>query len=873
LNYISLLSKNNIVLCSGQYKQGKSVFLFPGHGAQYVNMLRELAQAYPVVQQTFDRADCIYQKLEGKKLTDCFISNEVADEETVKEILRRPCVMQPAIFCCNMAMFYLLKSEGFHADCYVGHSLGELSALCAANVFDFEIGLQIAYHRGRCAGLIREEDRGFMLAVNADCTTELEQELLVDMDDCHVSIVNSAKHFNISGSKAHIETIQRRCEEIGIHAMILNVTHAFHSDFMLPAVAPYREVISNFHYQRPEIPVYSTILERFYMPEDFDSNKITEILASQLVKPFNFRDIIRQMDWEHYTAFIEVGPSNMLGKLVHETIGETCVLETNNQKKDDIEVYELYKAAYQLNQISRNTTHSGASVDWKAVQEQISRITMYPQCVIERSDEPLYTALAVTDEKFDEIRMALKKMISLPNITKETSLNDIYYAVSNNENIVLSDLKEYLSSKYHLAGEQLCGDLSLNEICEMINKRKVSVETLATTEKTEALSGQGRIKADETALTSPDACCKDAEEVKACIRGFIQEKTGYPAEFLEDDLDFEADLGIDSVKQSEIFSNIMEEFGIQVQENLKEYNTVSKVAAYIMTCCTKTAKATLQHTAAAKQTAQEQTTIASEARMNPHCNVNTADIHDIIVSVISEKTGYPKEILEDELELEADLGIDSVKQADIFAKVSEDCGCAIGVSENIKDYNTIAKMTAFLTKLSQAGSACAESGSKPDPVLCLMPEDARTNRRCVTVTVPAEFDVKNGKAYDFQGKTVLLIADTFGGDITGALCQKLRAQGANPIVISEQPNTDTMCYAVRYTDAQDVMTVAHSAKPFDLEHYYRRAENSIYFGDSFRYVRSAGATDDQNYAGTVQIPADSVYFSGSAYSRTVISPR
>lgn len=815
LNHMNLLNKNNIILCSGQHQQGKTVLLFPGHGAQYVNMLRELAQVYPVVQQTFDRADRIYQQLEGKKLTDCFISSDAASEDDVKATLRQPRVMQPAIFCCNMAIFYLLKSEGFCADCYLGHSLGELSALCAANVFNFETGLQIAYHRGRCAELIPEENRGFMLSVNADDTPVLEQKLLTGMNDCRVSIVNSARHFNISGSKAHIEAIRQRCEENGIHAVILNVTHAFHSDCMQPAVEPYRAAIAGFRYQKPDVPVFSTILERYYEPEDFDSEHFTEILASQLVKPFNFRDIIRQMDRSHYTAFIEVGPGNMLGKLVHETIEEACVLETNDRKKDDIEVYELYKASYQLNQISGNAVHSDATADWKTVQDQISRITMYPKSIIERSDEPFYTALAVTEEKFGEIRDALKQLIPSMQISKETSLNDVFLAVSVNENSVLSDLESYLSSKYHLSNDQLRGDLSLNELCDLIKKQSGSAaeqkitpdapkqpaaeqkqpeQTSAEQKQPEQASTEQN--APEQSEKAADACCKDAEQVKTCIRSFIQEKTGYPAEFLEDDLDFEADLGIDSVKQSEIFANIMKEFGIQVQESLKEYNTIAKAAAFVMNCGS-----------APKQTAPAEKAPAASENTEPaqNCAVNAADIHDKIVSVISEKTGYPKEILEDELELEADLGIDSVKQADIFAKISEDCGYALGASENIKEYNTIAKITAFVSKLSQAGSVCAESEKKKsEPVLRVMPEEERSNRRCVTETVPADFDAKHGKVYDFSGKTVLLIADALGGGITGALRERLTAQGAKTIVLADQPNpdADAAYFCVRYTDEQ-----------------------------------------------------------------------
>ncbi|HAG12832.1 MAG TPA: hypothetical protein DCG49_03090 [Ruminococcus sp.] len=819
-NNINLLNKNNIVFCSGNLQKGNTAFLFPGHGAQYVNMLRELADVYPVVRQTFAEADRIYQKLEGKKLTDCFISHDDSAQDSVSETLRQPRVMQPAIFCCNMAMYYLLESEDFRADCFLGHSLGELSALCAAKVFDFETGLQIAYHRGRCAEQIPEQERGFMLSVNADDSPELEQKLLAGLDDCRVSIVNSARHFNISGSKAHIETIKQRCEEAGIRAVILNVTHAFHSDCMRPAVEPYRSAIAGFRFSLPETPVYSTILERFYEPSDFTGDKMPEILAKQLVQPFNFRDIIRELTRLHYTAFIEVGPGNMLGKLVHETIEQVCVLETNDRKKDDIEVYELYKASYQLNQVCRNGAEPASSADWKAVQNLISRITMYPQSVIDRSDEPFYTALAITDEKFTEIRDALQPLVPALNITKETSLNAIYQAVSGSaqspETDILADIKSYLSSQYHLDCTQLSGDLSLNELCALIgNKQPLPADAPAP--KTDAPAAQNETPAaqDTAVPAEPQAsapaastCCDDAESVKKCIRSFIQEKTGYPAEFLEDDLDFEADLGIDSVKQSEIFANILKEYGIEVQESLKEYNTIAKAAAFVMSCGKKSA----ENAGTSAAPAASETPAASQAAPESvvsKCIADAKEIHEKILSVISEKTGYPKEILEDDLELEADLGIDSVKQADIFAKISEDCGYAMGAAENIKAYNTIAKITAFIAELAANAPVCAEfEKKKSEPVLNLMPESERTNRRCVTVTVPAEFDAKNGSTYSFQGKNVLLIADSADGSITDALRKKLSALSANAIVLSEQQpaGSDPNHFAAAYADADALET-------------------------------------------------------------------
>lgn len=754
-NRLELLEKDNVAVSEIVNRGERTAFMFPGHGAQYPNMLRGLFENNKVVKEIFDKADDIYLKLEKKKLTSCIFYTKQEEELTVQELLAEPRVMQPAIFVCNMALFYLLEAEGLHSDCYVGHSLGEISALCAAKVYDFETGFQIAYFRGKTAEIIPPESRGGMLAVSAGYTEELASELLKGNDNCQVSIVNSKKHFNISGDLIGLKNIKERCEKKGLTANMLNVTHAFHSKIMQPAVIPYKEAIQAFKFKKPEKTVFSTILGRIYKDSDFQQENMVDILSGQLLTPFNFRDILLEMrEGMGIRYFIEVGPNNMLTKLARATLTDACVIATNDRKKDSVETYYFFKAAYFINGLGKEKNVSKDQTT--VIKRIISKITMYPMKVIEFSDSPFFIDLAVTEQIFDKIVKALENKYEIlrGKITKKTSLNEIDQQVNRepgekkkwmSENLqvkeeikkgiskitmyprsiidmndqpyykdlalsdkVFENIRDYFVAEYGIRRDFITKNTSLNEICNLI---------LGTFEKTDADTihpeNIEKDRAKETDSFEEQPVFIEKEEIKKFVLDIVQEKTGYPLEFLEDELDFEADLGIDSVKQGEIFSKVLEKYqGVKEQnETIKDYNTISKVVDFIY-----------GKIANQKNTVKKEKQPAQEEQPESYKVSSKSEIKTFVLDVVQEKTGYPAEILEEDLDLEADLGIDSVKQADIFGKIREEFGYGVQDGENIKEFNTISKIIDYTAdKLIKPDEVYTEmkpqSSSAPDQEL------------------------------------------------------------------------------------------------------------------------------------------------------------
>ena len=213
-------------------------------------------------------------------------------------------------------------------------------------------------------------------------------------------------------------------------------------------------------------------------------------------------------------------------------------------------------------------------------------------------------------------------------------------------------------------------------------------------------------------IASPDPTTDGAEapsDALERVTAVIAEKTGYPVEMLEPDLDMEADLGIDTVKQAELFGELREMFGVPFDENLSlaEFNTLRKVAAYMGGGSAQSVEA--------PSGASTHVDVAPQAKTSPEPTPDapaaSGDALAKVTEVIAEKTGYPIDMLEPDLDMEADLGIDTVKQAELFGELREHFGVPFDESLSLADYNTLRKVAAYMSG-GDAGTAAPASTSE-----------------------------------------------------------------------------------------------------------------------------------------------------------------
>lgn len=279
----------------------KKAYVFPGQGAQYTGMGKDLYDTNPTAREMFDKADTIL----GFKISEIMFSG--TDEE-----LKQTRVTQPAIFLHSVALAATLGEE-FRPDMVAGHSLGELSALTAAGALTFEDGLRLVAARAEAMQKACEVRPSTMAAVIALADEKVE-EVCAGIDGVVV-----AANYNCPGQvviSGEVESVQAACvalKEAGAkRALPLNVSGAFHSPMMEPARAELQAAIEATEFHQPICPVYQNVdAQPHSNPEEIKQN-----LIAQLTSPVRWTQSVERMVADGATSFEELGPGQVLQGLI-----------------------------------------------------------------------------------------------------------------------------------------------------------------------------------------------------------------------------------------------------------------------------------------------------------------------------------------------------------------------------------------------------------------------------------------------------------------------------------------------------------------------------------------------------------------------------
>jgi [acyl-carrier-protein] S-malonyltransferase len=278
-----------------------TAYVFPGQGAQFVGMGKDLYENSAIAKELFEEANRIL----GFRITDLMFSG--TDED-----LRQTRVTQPAIFLHSVILAATL-GESFRPDMVAGHSLGEFSALVANKVLNFEDGLRLVFARASAMQKACEIEPSTMAAILGLDDAKVE-EICKTIEEVVVPAnYNSPGQLVISGS---IKGIEIACEKLKAggarRALPLKVGGAFHSPLMEPARVELAEAINSTVFHQPICPIYqNATAERVS-----DPIKIKENLISQLTAPVLWTQLVQRMIADGATHFIEVGPGNVLQGLI-----------------------------------------------------------------------------------------------------------------------------------------------------------------------------------------------------------------------------------------------------------------------------------------------------------------------------------------------------------------------------------------------------------------------------------------------------------------------------------------------------------------------------------------------------------------------------
>lgn len=277
-------------------------YVFPGQGAQFTGMGKELYENNPQARELMENANEVL----GFRITDIMF-------EGSEEDLKQTKVTQPAVFLHSVVL--ALTDPDFAPDMTAGHSLGEFSAMVAAGALSFESALKLVSARAQAMQKACEMEPSTMAAVLA-LPDEKVEEICSEVPGCVAAAnYNCPGQVVISGSVAAIDAACEKMLAAGAkRAMKLKVGGAFHSPLMEPARVELAEAIENTEFMQPRCPIYQNVDAKPHT----DPAEIKANLIKQLTSPVRWTQSVKQMIADGATEFVELGPGKVLQGLIRK---------------------------------------------------------------------------------------------------------------------------------------------------------------------------------------------------------------------------------------------------------------------------------------------------------------------------------------------------------------------------------------------------------------------------------------------------------------------------------------------------------------------------------------------------------------------------
>jgi acyl transferase domain-containing protein len=756
----------------------KVVALFAGQGSQYVGMGKELANAFPTVAQAFEQADKLY-----KTTDDTLLSKKIfpiptftkEDKSEQQKELTKTRYAQPSIGALSMGQYKTLQQAGFSPHFTAGHSFGELTALWAAGVYDDTTFLKLAKNRGEAMDIDNPlEDTGTMLAVKAP--EHQVEDAIRNTPGVLIANVNSNNQIVLGGGTSALQSVEQQLKAKGFSVVPLSVSAAFHTEFVRHAQVPFSQFVDQQQFSTPKIPVYSNTTGTTY-PQNV--SELKAILKDQILKPVLFKSQIENIYKAGGRIFIEFGPKGTLTNLVSNILDgkdhHTIAINASSKKDSDLlfrqAVVQMQVLGLPLSNIDpykkeiaplppkskltlqlsgNNHVSSGTQQAYQDIMNDGFQISGGQTRVVEKIvtvektvEVPVQNANSSQFENEEEIMN--KEIFQLlqatldsfkTNQTKSLAIFERFMNEQNQQSQqLLNILAQHLGNGNEIAKqnptttEQLQPGLTTapppGNGTNGIHK-SYSVNGGAKEQATVAVVTPSTPSTDHT--PSKDTGI-DVDVLTAFLLEVVSEKTGYPAEMLELNMDMEADLGIDSIKRVEIFGALTrkhpEMSGINPNE-LTELRTLAEIVHFV----TANSSGTVT-TPAAPTTAPQPAPVANPTTTHTPTADTGMDVDVLTASlleVVSEKTGYPAEMLELNMDMEADLGIDSIKRVEIFGALTRKHPEMSGINPNeLTELRTLAEIVHFVTANSSGTvTTPAAPTTAPQPASVVTPTTTHT---------------------------------------------------------------------------------------------------------------------------------------------------
>ncbi|MGW0634210.1 SDR family NAD(P)-dependent oxidoreductase [Nocardia salmonicida] len=799
--------------------------LFAGQGSQYVDMGLAAVLNNPTVATAFDEANAVFADAARPPAAVVF-PPPVFDPElrnAQEATLRRTEFAQPAIAALSVGQYRFLSERGLTCAGFMGHSFGELTALWAVDSLDTADYFTLARARGAAMAIDTDTDAGTMAAVQAD--REQVSAILADHPDVSVCNHNAPDQVVVGGGTAAVAEFVAAGRARGLTVRELPVAGAFHTRYVAHAVEPFKAAVKSVGIRAPKAKIYANSRDAEYGSRVATNRRV---LTEQLLETVEFVAGLRAMQADGCNVFVEFGPKATLTSLVRRTLGaEVIALSTDQGPTGDSDV-ALKKAALQLAvlgspivDIHRHDAapfavpaapgmvvrlngrdfvpESRKDLYRKGIEEQVVLEAVTQARAAAEADAAAQAQVAARAHTAERERLTTEAYAAgrdeaarTPAVTRELVSAEAPaaaparaestighqpatgYDVAAQQHLdihsryaqgqlevaeglvsVLRDAQrtggvdDRLHATVHAIKEQSLSigrtHVQVNEILASLSglelgspaptvgtastngfhaelptgngngshtpaaalldhptatepsapnahpyspapqrtaatpepqsARAVDVPTARRTVDTEPAPRA----AMPAAVTVSQAPALDADAVWSVLAQVVSDKTGYPTDMLALSLDLEADLGVDSIKRVQIMGAVGERIdGVPAvgPEQVAELRTLSDIVDFV-------AASVVSGPSVASSTT------------GPALDADA--VWSVLSQVVSEKTGYPPEMLALSLDLEADLGVDSIKRVQIMGAVGEriDGVPAVG-PEQVAELRTLSDIVDFV---------------------------------------------------------------------------------------------------------------------------------------------------------------------------------
>ncbi|ODU07547.1 MAG: hypothetical protein ABS81_00045 [Pseudonocardia sp. SCN 72-86] len=701
--------------------------LFAGQGSQYVDMGRTAAVDVPAVGAAFDAANDGFADAGADTLAAAVFPPPAFGTDTDigarrEAALRRTDYAQPAIGALAAGQFTALRELGLVCDAHLGHSFGELVALWAAGSITDEQLHHLARARGRAMATAPHDawEPGAMAAVSASRDTV--EEVLAAYAGVVVCNHNAPDQVVVGGPREAVAVAVAAFTGRGITARELPVAAAFHTENVAHAVDAFRAVLDDVDIRRPAARLVANTAGAEYT-DDVAANR--DVLAGQLRRPVEFATGLTTLADAGVTVFVEFGPRQVLTGLVRRTLADRDVvaIATDAGPGGD-SAAALLDAATQLRVLGvaldrldgwaaepfAEVVPSGMTITISGITHRpAARDAAYAEALadgyrVELPAAPVVVAPPAPPAPLPPVPAPPVPAVAATPVPVAAAAShvpvdagdvladhlDLHARYLDGQLRIAEGLVEVVRDHGGTADEALRGgiwavaDTALaisrghthaNEVLARLSTLGGPVRPMADPAEPVPVavpvpvpvrdmplalapaSGNGvatplppaPVPVAPAASVEPTPAEADADVVRAALRAVVAEKTGYPVEMVEPGMDLETDLGIDSIKRVQILGALAEKVpGLPAvgPEQLAELRSVDDIVGVLAR-------------------------VAAPAESPVTAGADAAAVRAALLQVVSEKTGYPVEMVEPRMDLETDLGIDSIKRVQILGAVAE----------------------------------------------------------------------------------------------------------------------------------------------------------------------------------------------------------